>query len=126
MIRASLSVPHSSKSTSPSPSTTLLHLLLLRIPSPRRLGVAQELPRIMMKSQKVYIVLFFMGIDSENRADLGGNLGGIWLKETRLFVSTSTEMYATFVVDQTSETNLVSSCISCIYFSLHVLWSSCS
>jgi hypothetical protein len=30
-----------------------------------------------------------MGIDSENRVDLGGNLGGLGLKETRLFVSTS-------------------------------------
>jgi hypothetical protein len=62
-------------------------------------------------------------IDSENRVDLGGNLGGLWLKETWLFVSTLTETQATFVVGQTLGTNLVSPCISCIYFPLHVLCS---
>jgi hypothetical protein len=32
-----------------------------------------------------------MGIDSEHRVGLSGNLGGLGLKETRLFVSSSTE-----------------------------------
>jgi hypothetical protein len=61
-----------------------------------------------------------MGIDSEHRVDLGGNLGGLWLKDTRLFVSSSTETYATFVVDRTSGTNLMSPCICYIYFLLHI------
>jgi hypothetical protein len=39
-----------------------------------------------VKSQKVYIALIFVVIDSENRVDLGGNLGGLGLKETQLFV----------------------------------------
>jgi hypothetical protein len=42
-------------------------------------------------SQEVCVALLFMGIDSENRVDFGANLGGLVLKETRLFVSTSTE-----------------------------------
>jgi hypothetical protein len=42
-------------------------------------------------SQKVCIALLFLGIDSEHRVDLGDNLGGLGLKETRLFVSSSTE-----------------------------------
>jgi hypothetical protein len=85
-------VPHSSKSTSPYPSTTSLRLLLLGIQSLRRLGVARELPRFVVKSQEVCIALLFMDIDSDNQVDLGGNLVGLGLKETRLFVSTSTEM----------------------------------
>jgi hypothetical protein len=35
-----------------------------------------------VKSQEVCIALLFMGIDSENRVDLGGNMGGLGLKET--------------------------------------------
>jgi hypothetical protein len=70
---------------------TSLYLLLLWIQSPRRLGVARELPRIVVKSREVCIALLFVGIDSENRVDLGGNLGGLWLKEIRLFVSISTD-----------------------------------
>jgi hypothetical protein len=81
----------SSKRTSPSPSTTSLCLLLLGIQSPRRLGIARELPRIVVESQKVCITLLFAGIDSEHQVDLGGNLGGLGLKETRLFVSSSIE-----------------------------------
>jgi hypothetical protein len=46
---------------------------------------------IVVKSQKVCITLLFVEIDSENWIDLGGNLEGLGLKETRLFVSTSTE-----------------------------------
>jgi hypothetical protein len=61
-----------------------------------------------------------MGTNSENRVGLGGNLGGLGLKETRLFLSSSTETYATFVVGRTSKINLVSPCTSCIYFLLHV------
>jgi hypothetical protein len=53
--------------------------------------VAWELPRIVVKSQKVYIALLFMGIDSENQVGLCDILGGLELKETRLFVSSSTE-----------------------------------
>jgi hypothetical protein len=45
----------------------------------------------MVKSREVCITLLFVGIDSENRVDLSGNLGGLELKETRLFVSTSME-----------------------------------
>jgi hypothetical protein len=70
---------------------TSLYLLLLWIQSPRRLGVSRELPRIVVKSREVCIALLFVGIDSENRVDLGGNLGGLWLKEIRLFVSISTD-----------------------------------
>jgi hypothetical protein len=70
---------------------TSLRLLLLGIQSPRWLGVARELPRILVKSWEVCITLLFVGIDSENWVDLGGNLGGLGLKETRLFVSTSME-----------------------------------
>jgi hypothetical protein len=70
---------------------TSLRLLLLRIQSPRRLGVARELLRIVVKSEEVCIALLFMGIDSKIRVGLGGNLGGLGLKETQLFVSSSTE-----------------------------------
>jgi hypothetical protein len=69
---------------------TSLRLLLLGIQSPRRLAVARELSRI-VKSREVCIALLFVGIDSEDRVDLGGNLEGLGLKETWLFVSTSME-----------------------------------
>jgi hypothetical protein len=68
-----------------------LCLLLLGIQSPRRLGVAREVPRIVIESQEVCIILLFMRIDSEHQVGIGGNLGGLGLKETRLFVSSSTE-----------------------------------
>ncbi len=55
------------------------------------LGVTQKLPRIVVESQEVCIALLFVGIDSENRVGLGGNLGGLGLKETQFFVSTSME-----------------------------------
>jgi hypothetical protein len=45
----------------------------------------------MVESQKVCITLLFMQIDSEHWVGLGGNLGGLGLKETRLFVSNSME-----------------------------------
>jgi hypothetical protein len=70
---------------------TSLCLLLLGIQSPRRLGVARELPRIVVESQEVCIALLFVGIDSENRVDLGGKLGGLDLKEAWLSVSSSME-----------------------------------
>jgi hypothetical protein len=44
-----------------------------------------------VESQEVRIVLLFVGIDSEHRVGFGGNLEGLGLKETRFFVSTSTE-----------------------------------
>jgi hypothetical protein len=91
-------MPPSSKSTSTSPSMTSLRLLLLGIQSPRWLGVTQEHLWIVVKSWEVCIALLFVGIDSENWVDLGGNLGGLGLKETWLFVSTSIETWATFVV----------------------------
>jgi hypothetical protein len=47
---------------------------------------------IVLKSWEVRIALLFMGIDSENWVDVGGNLGGLGLKMTWLFMSTSTEM----------------------------------
>jgi hypothetical protein len=46
---------------------------------------------IVVKSQKVCIALLFVGISSEHRIGLGGNLGGLGLKETRLCVSSSME-----------------------------------
>jgi hypothetical protein len=46
---------------------------------------------IVVESQKDYITLLFVRIDSEHRIGLGGNLGGLGLKEIRLFVSTSME-----------------------------------
>jgi hypothetical protein len=49
----------------------------------------------------------------KNWVGLGGNLGGLGLKETRPFMGNSTETLATFVVSQTLETNLVSPCASC-------------
>jgi hypothetical protein len=53
--------------------------------------VAWELPRIVVKSQKVCIALLFVGIDSENQVGLCDILGGLGLKETWLFVSSSME-----------------------------------
>jgi hypothetical protein len=44
---------------------TSLFLLFLEIQSPRWLGVARELSRIVVEFKKIYIALFFMGIDSE-------------------------------------------------------------
>jgi hypothetical protein len=46
---------------------------------------------IVVKPWEVCIAPIFMGFDSKNRVDLGGNLGGLWLKEIRLFVSSSIE-----------------------------------
>jgi hypothetical protein len=46
---------------------------------------------IVVESQKVCIALLLIGIDSEDRVGLGGNLGGLGLKETQLFLSSSTE-----------------------------------
>jgi hypothetical protein len=76
-----------------------------------------------MKSQKVCIVLLFMGIDSENWVTLGGNLGGLGLKETQLFVSTSTKTHAIFVVGRTLGINLVSLAFTFLYmfYGLRVL-----
>jgi hypothetical protein len=54
--------------------------------------VARELPRIVVKSREVWIALPFMGNDSENQVCLCGILGGLGLKETRLFVSFSMDM----------------------------------
>jgi hypothetical protein len=69
----------------------LVCLLLLEIQSPRWLGVARELSKIVVESREVYITLLFMRIDSEHQVDLGGNMGGLGLKESRLFVSTTME-----------------------------------
>jgi hypothetical protein len=44
-----------------------------------------------VKSREICIAVLFMGTYSKNRVGLGGNLGGLWLKETRLFVSSSIE-----------------------------------
>jgi hypothetical protein len=71
---------------------TSLCFLLLGIQSPRRLGIAREVPRIVVESQEVCITLLFMRIDSEHRVGIDGNLGWLGLKETQLFVSSSTEM----------------------------------
>jgi hypothetical protein len=46
-------------------------------------------PKECGESQKVCIALLFVGIDSEHRVGLGGNLGGLGLKETRLFMRSS-------------------------------------
>jgi hypothetical protein len=77
---------------------TSLCLLLLGIQYSRRLCVTRELSRIVVESWEVCIILLFMGIDSEHQVDLGGNLGELGLKETRHFMSTSTETYVTFMV----------------------------
>jgi hypothetical protein len=61
---------------------TSLCLLLLGIQSPRQLGVTRELPRIVVESREVCIALLIVGIDSEHWVDLGGNFGGLGLKET--------------------------------------------
>jgi hypothetical protein len=53
--------------------------------------VARELPRIVVKPREVCIALLFMGVDSENKVGLCDILGGLGLKETQLFVSSSTE-----------------------------------
>jgi hypothetical protein len=60
----------------------LVCLLLLGIQSPIRLCVAWELPRIVVDSREVCIALLFMEIDNEHQVGLGGNLGGLELKET--------------------------------------------
>jgi hypothetical protein len=54
--------------------------------------VARELPRVGVRPREVCIALLFMGIDSVNHVDLCDILGGLGLKETRLFVSSSIEM----------------------------------
>jgi hypothetical protein len=69
----------------------LIAFVTLRDWIPLMARVARELPRIVVKSREVCIVLLFMRIDSENQAGLCNNLGGLGLKETRLFVSSSTE-----------------------------------
>jgi hypothetical protein len=74
---------------------TSLYLLLLGIQSPRWLGVTQELPRIVVESWEVSIAHLFIGIYSEHRVGLGGNFGGLWSKEIRLFVSSTIEMLVT-------------------------------
>jgi hypothetical protein len=51
-----------------------------------------------VESREVCIFLLFRGIDSEHWVGLGGNLGGLGLKETWLFVSASMETWTTFVV----------------------------
>jgi hypothetical protein len=66
----------------------LIVFVTLGIQSPRWLGVARELSRIVVESREICIALLFMRIDSEHRVGLSGNLGGLGLKETRLFVST--------------------------------------
>jgi hypothetical protein len=53
------------------------------------------------------------GLIVKNWVGLGGNLGGLGLKETRPFVNSSTEMQTTFVVSQTLGINLVSPYASC-------------
>jgi hypothetical protein len=53
--------------------------------------VARELLRIVVKPQEVCISLLFMGIDSENQVGLCDILGRLGWKETRLFMSSSTE-----------------------------------
>jgi hypothetical protein len=62
-------VPPSSKSTSPSPPTTSLHLLLLGNESPRWLGLSGA-PKDCGKVPKVCIALLFVEIDSENQVGL--------------------------------------------------------
>jgi hypothetical protein len=47
---------------------------------------------IVVKSQEVCIALLFVGIDSRHWVGVGGNSGGLGLKETLLFMSSSTEM----------------------------------
>jgi hypothetical protein len=71
---------------------TSLPLLLLGIQSPRWLCVAQELTRTVVESWEVCIALLFVGIDREQGVGLGDNLGGLGLKETWFFVSTTIEM----------------------------------
>jgi hypothetical protein len=53
--------------------------------------VAWELLRIVVKPQEVCISLLFMKIDSENQVSLCDILGRLGWKETRLFMSSSTE-----------------------------------
>jgi hypothetical protein len=60
----------------------LVCLLLLGIQSRRCLGVARELPRIVVESRDVCIALLSVGIHNEHRIGPGGNLGGLGLKET--------------------------------------------
>jgi hypothetical protein len=50
-----------------------------------------EAPKECGESWEVCIALPFVRIDSEHQVGLGGNLRGLGLKETRLFVSSSTE-----------------------------------
>jgi hypothetical protein len=62
----------------------------------------------------------------KNWVGLGGNLGGLGLKEIRSFMGSSMETLVTFVVSRTLRTNLVSHCASCNLFSAAYLYSSCS
>jgi hypothetical protein len=61
----------------PLPGRPQLCLLLLGIQSPRWLGIAQELPRIVVESQKVCITLLFVGIDIEESGWPWWQLGSI-------------------------------------------------
>jgi hypothetical protein len=51
-------------------------------------------PKLVVESQEVCIAFFFVGFLVENWVDLGGDSGGLGLKETRSFVDSSTETYA--------------------------------
>jgi hypothetical protein len=48
----------------------LVVFITLGIQSRKQLGVAQELPRIVVEPREVCIALLFMGIDSEDRLAL--------------------------------------------------------
>jgi hypothetical protein len=72
------------------------------------LGVVRESPRLRWTSETLYGPLLHGDLIVETELDLGDHSGGLGLKETQLFVSSSMETWATFVVGRTSGTNLVS------------------
>jgi hypothetical protein len=81
--------------------------------SSRRTRSPSGATKVVVSPKKFVLFSPSWGFDSEEpNLILVIVYGGLWLRETRSFVSTSTEMLATFVVSQTSWTNLVS-CIPC-------------
>jgi hypothetical protein len=82
------------------------------------LGVVRESPRLRWTSETLYGPLLHGDLIVETKLDLGDHSGGLGLKETQLFVSSSMETWATFVVGRTSGTNLVSLVLAYLYLLL--------
>jgi hypothetical protein len=97
----------------------LLHSLFFGTCSPRRLGVTRELPRLWLSHGKFVLSSSSCRFLVENQVELGGDLGGLGLKETRSFVDFLMETW-TSLWCWTSRINLVSLMLFVTYFLLHI------